>query len=40
MNERFTHHGYRVRPLMMEMVMSPLFRRVGAPSDELPTEEE
>lgn len=31
LNARFAAHGYRVRPLLLELVMSPLFRRAGAP---------
>ena len=29
LEERFELHGYRVKPLMMEVVMSPLFRNAG-----------
>lgn len=31
LSERFAHHDYRVRMLMLEVVMSPLFRRPGDP---------
>lgn len=27
--ERFGHHGYEVRPLMLELILSPVFRRAG-----------
>jgi hypothetical protein len=40
LTERFELHGYEVRPLMLELVMSPMFREVGPPSDTLPAEEE
>ena len=29
LNRRFEYHGYRIRPLILELVMSPLFRSVG-----------
>ena len=29
LQERFELHGYRVKPLMMEVVMSPLFVNAG-----------
>ena len=31
LSERFAQGGYRVRPLLLEIVMSPMFRRAGAP---------
>ncbi len=31
LEERFEVHGYRVKPLILELVMSPLFRRPGEP---------
>jgi hypothetical protein len=30
LNARFQSHAYRLRPLILELVMSPLFRRVGS----------
>jgi len=29
LQERFLQHGYRVKPLMMEIIMSPLFTKAG-----------
>jgi hypothetical protein len=40
LTERFVAHGHQVRPLILELVMSPLFRQVGPPADTLPTEEQ
>lgn len=31
LEERFAHHGHRVRPFMLELIMSPMFRRAGTP---------
>lgn len=31
MTERFAAHEYRVKPLLLEVVMSPMFRNAGAP---------
>ncbi|MEE2789544.1 MAG: DUF1592 domain-containing protein [Myxococcota bacterium] len=30
LTERFQHHGYQLKPLILELVMSPLFRSNGA----------
>ena len=30
LNDRFERHGHRLKPLILELVMSPLFRRVGS----------
>ena len=32
LTERFEHHDYRVQALLLEIVMSPLFRNAGQPS--------
>lgn len=32
LSERFETHGYRIKPLILEIVMSPMFRRAGAPN--------
>ena len=29
LEDRFEVHGYRVKPLMMEVIMSPIFRNAG-----------
>ena len=31
LDDRFASHAYRVKPLLVEIVMSPLFRNAGAP---------
>ena len=40
LTERFVASGYRFRVLLIELVMSPLFRELGALNDEIaPTPE-
>jgi hypothetical protein len=34
LNDRFDHHGFEVEPLLLELVMSPIFRRPGLPAEE------
>ena len=31
MAERFAAHDYRVKPMLLEVVMSPMFRNAGVP---------
>ena len=35
LSERFKIHGYQLRPLILELVMSPLFRGIGELKEEL-----
>jgi hypothetical protein len=32
LTERFEHHDYRFKALVLELIMSPLFRQAGEPS--------
>jgi hypothetical protein len=34
LNERFSHHGYEIEPLILELIMSPIFRQPGILAEE------